>query len=192
MVPQVSGSTVSLCVSVRAVHYAATYKPMKSEGAEALNVRLSTCLCLQSVRTSHDSQLRHNTHRQVRGPGESGSPDCGARPRWANITLSPIYVCRARALIHCLSVSLLVSLHSLFLTVPNTESLFVIQRRKCNRSQICHAFCLISSRLCSYGPKSCAWPQTASAWHLGTSGGQTRWISWCPGSLTSSVAQCDI
>lgn len=83
--------------------------------------------------------------------------------KYYSLSLPPIYVCRSRSLIQCLSVSLLVSLYSLFLTVPNTESLFVIQRRKCNRSQICHAFCLISSCLCSYGLTSCAWPQTTSA-----------------------------
>lgn len=64
----------------------------------------------------------------------------------------------------CLSVSPSVSLHPLSPTVPNTEGLFVIQSRKCNRSQICPAFCLISSLLCSNGlPSPGVWPQAASA-----------------------------
>lgn len=74
--------------------------------------------------------------------GESESPDSGAWPRRANITAS---------------LSLSHSLYSILPTVPCTEGLFVIQSRKCNWSQICPAFCLISSLLCSCRlPSPCA------------------------------------
>lgn len=110
---------------------------METEGTCALCMCVSLCLCLRGLRTSHDSQPRHNTHRQVWELGRV----------------------RAQILEHGLaeqiflsfpiSVSLLLSMYSLFPTVPNTEGLFVIQSRKCNWSQICPAFCLISSLLCS-------------------------------------------
>ncbi len=154
---------------------------------------LYACLCLQRPRTSHDSQLCHNTHRQVWGL-ERARAQIVEHGLAEQILLSlSQFLSLSLSLSHSMSVSLLVSLYSLFPTVPNTEGFFVIQSRKCNWSQICPAFCLISSLLCSNRlPSPCAWPQTASARHMGTSGAQKRQISWCPGCLTSSVARGDI
>lgn len=148
---------------------------MKTEGACALCVCECVCVSVHVslwvpvcmfvfTKASHIPQFAASPQHTQTGvrTGESESPDCGAWPRWANITLAlPISVSLSLSFAVCLSWF---SLYSLFPTVPNTESLFVIQSRKCNWSQICPAFRLISSLLCSNRlPSPCAWPQTASA-----------------------------
>lgn len=137
---------------------------------------LPQCLCLRGSHTSHGSQSCHNTHRQV----------WGLERVWAQIlehglieqilhSPSCNFLSLALSLLLNVSLSLLLPLYSVFPTVPSTEGLFVIQSRKCNWSQICPAFCLISSFLCSCRlPSPCVWPQTASVRHMGTSGAKTE------------------
>ncbi len=87
------------------------------------------CLCLQMPRTSHDSQLRHNTHRQVWGLE-------GARAQIAEHGLAE-QILLSLSLSHSVSVCLSLSLSAFSLFhCANTEGLFVIQSRKCKLSQI--------------------------------------------------------
>ena len=151
-----------------------------------LSVRLTACLYFQNLNTSFDSHTYTHTQTGVR------AGDFGAWPCWANITLPfPIYVPAPIFL----RMSLLCSLCSLSFPLCQTQrtSLLFCYSRKCNWSQICLGFCLISSLLCSCRLLSpCAWPQTASVRLMGTSRAETRYISWCPGSVTSGLAQGDI
>lgn len=157
---------------------------MKNEGARAC-----VCVCIQCVcvslwvpvcvfvftKASHIPRFsilsRTTTHTQT-GVRTGGTQSTGF---WSMALLSKYYslnfcLSLSPSLCHSVSVSLVCSLYSLFPTMPNTEGFFVIQSRKCNWSQNCPGFCLISSLLCSCRlPSPCAWPQTASVRHMGTS-----------------------
>lgn len=105
----------------------------------------STCLCL--CVKSHVPPLaaspQHTGRCEGRRERGGARPDCGARHRCANIALPSLQVVSA-ALTHSFIVCLSPSWSHYIPTVPSTEGLFVAQRRKCSRSQICHPFFLIS------------------------------------------------
>lgn len=80
-------------------------------------------------------------------------------PRCANIALLSLqFVSAALSFSVCLSPS-----WSHFIpTVPNTEGLFVVQRRKCNWSQICHPLFLISPAFVLMVSRHAACPKNQS------------------------------
>lgn len=115
---------------------------MKSEGACAPEpVYMFVLVCELTRPTTRGFTTTHTDRCEDRGESERASPDCGANPCCANIVLLSLqFVSAARSFSVCLSPS-----WSHFIpTVPNTEGLFVAQRRKRNWSQICHPFFLIS------------------------------------------------
>lgn len=140
---------------------------------------LSTCLCLCvnshippfAASPQHTDRCEDRRERaRERGSGRA-SPDCGARPRCANIALlSP--VCLLLSLRVCLSPSW----SHCIPTVPNTEGLFVAQRRKCNWSQIGPPLCLKSPAFILMVSHHAACPKDQSdTWK------QRRWLSGHPG-----------
>lgn len=152
----------------------------------------SACLCLQRPRTSHDSQLRHNTHRQVWGLERA----------------------RAQIVEHGLAEQISLSLSQFFpISLSLTHSpvslgLSVCSLSHCarHRGSLCYSesetqtgakSALLSvgyhPSLCSNRlPPPCVRPQTTSSRHMGTSTAQTRRFSWCHVCLTPSVARGDI
>ena len=121
---------------------------MKSEGACASEPIYMFVLVCELTRpttrgfaTTHTDRCEDRGEKERERERERESSDCGARPRCANIALLSLqFVSAALSFSVCLSPS-----WAHFIpTVPNTERLFVAQRRKCNWSQICHPFFLIS------------------------------------------------
>lgn len=137
---------------------------MKSEGACAPEpVCMFVLVCELTRPTTRGFATTHTDRCEDRGESERArerdlTVERGL-PRCANIALLSLqFVSAALSFSVCLSPS-----WSHFIpTVPNTEGLFVVQRRKCNWSQICHPLFLISPAFVLMVSRHAACPKNQS------------------------------